>query len=98
MNFLEKHSDTKFTIKLNVKPNSKQQKFIDSGEFLTVLVCSKAKQNKANIELIKLLKKKLNITSNRIKIISGLKSTNKTVQLNFTEKIDHQLIYDKLLD
>ncbi len=98
MKFLEKYSDTNFIIRLIVKPNSRQQDIIDSGEFLTILVRSKAKQNKANIELINLLKKKLNISSNQIKIVSGLKTTNKTVQLKFTEKIETQLLYDKLLN
>ena len=98
MKFLEKRSDTKFIIKLKVKPNSSQQQIIDNGEFLTVLVRSKAKRNKANIELFKLLKKKLNIPLNRIKIISGLKSTNKTLQLKFTEKIENQSLYNKLIN
>ncbi|MFX1417302.1 MAG: DUF167 domain-containing protein [Promethearchaeota archaeon] len=98
MGFLKKHSDTNFVIKLLVKPNSRHQQIIDSGEFLTVLVRSKANRNKANIELIKLLKKKLNIPSNQIKILTGFKSTNKTVQLLFTEKIENQLLCDKLLN
>ncbi|UCC20903.1 MAG: DUF167 domain-containing protein [Promethearchaeota archaeon] len=97
MKFMEKHSDTDFIINLIVKPNSKHQKIIDSGEFLTVLIRSKAKQNKANIELIKLLKNKLNISSNQIKILTGLKSTNKKVQLKFTKTTENQLLYDKLV-
>jgi uncharacterized protein YggU (UPF0235/DUF167 family) len=97
MKFIEKHSDTDFIIKLIVKPNSRHQQIIDSGEFLTVLVRSEARQNKANIELIKLLKKKLGIPSNQIKILTGLKSTNKIVQLKFTKTIEDQLLCDRLL-
>jgi len=59
MNFLKKHSDTNYIIRLHVKPNSKNQKVKDTGEFLTISLCSKPIQNKANKELINLLIKKL---------------------------------------
>ncbi|MFX1302514.1 MAG: DUF167 domain-containing protein [Promethearchaeota archaeon] len=96
MKFLKKYSDTNYIIRLIVKPNSRRQDIIDNGEFLTILIRSKAKQNRANIELINLLKKKLNISSNQIKIVSGLKTTNKAVQLKFNKKIETHLLYSKL--
>ena len=98
MSFLEKRSDTLFILKVNIKPNSRQQQIINSGEYLTISVRSKAKQNKANIEIIKLLRRKLNIPSNQIKMISGLKSSNKIIQLTFTEKLQYQIIYNKLIN
>ena len=97
MKFLEKGRDFSYIVHVKVKPNSKKQAFIDSEEFLTILVRSKAIQNKANIELINLIKKRLEISSNQIQIISGLKSSNKIIQINFLEHIETQEIYDKLL-
>ena len=55
-------------------------------------------KNKANKELINLLKTKLEVASNQIKIVSGLNSTNKVVQLNFPEKQKNQILINKLFD
>ncbi len=97
MKFLEKGRDFSYIVHVKVKPNSKKQAFIDSEEFLTILVRSKAMQNKANIELINLIKKKLEISSNQVQIISGLKSSNKIIQIKFLEHVEAREIYDKLL-
>jgi len=80
-----------------VKPNSKKQDVINNGEFLTILVRSKAIQNKANKELINLIKRRLKISSNQIQIISGLKGSNKLIQINFLEDIEEREIYKKLI-
>ena len=98
MRFLEKMDDHTFILRINVKPNSKRQDLINNDKFLTVYVRSKAIKNKANKELINLLKTKLEVASNQIKIVSGLKSTNKVVQLNFPEKQKNQLLINKLFD
>ena len=98
MRFLEKISDNNFILRINVKPNSKRQDLINNDKFLTVYVRSKAIKNKANKELINLLKTKLEVASNQIKIVSGLKSTSKVVQLNFPEKQKNQLLINKLFD
>jgi len=98
MRFLEKINDNNFILRINVKPNSKRQDLIINDKFLTVYVRSKAIKNKANKELINLLKTKLEVASNQIKIVSGLKSTNKVVQLNFPEKQKNQLLINKLFD
>ncbi len=97
MKFLEKVRDFSYVVHVKVKPNSKKQAIIDNEEFLTILVKSKAMQNKANIELINLIKKRLEISSIQIQIISGLKSSNKIIQINFLEHVEAQEIYDKLL-
>ena len=97
MKFLERISDFSYVVHVKVKPNSKNQAISDSEEFLTVLVRSKAIQNKANIELINLLRKKLGISSNQIQIITGLKSSNKTIQIKFLKDIGEREIYNKLL-
>ena len=66
-------------IKIKVKPNSKRQsiKKISFDEY-KVSLKSKPEGGKANIELIKLIKKH---TGKDIKIIKGLKSKNKVIQV-----------------
>ena len=66
-------------IKVKVKPNSKSQKIekIKENEY-EVKLKSKPEDNKANLELIKLMKKHLN---KEIKIIKGLKSKNKVLKV-----------------
>jgi uncharacterized protein (TIGR00251 family) len=97
MKFLEKIRDFSYVVHVKVKPNSKKQAIINNGEFLTILVRSKAMQNKANKELINIIKKKLEISSTQIQIISGLKSSNKIIQINFLKDIKEREIYDKLI-
>ena len=57
MGFIEKKSEITFLLHINVKPNSKKQKIIDNSECLTIFLRSKPIQNRANKELISLLKK-----------------------------------------
>ncbi len=97
MKFLEKIRDFSYVVHVKVKSNSKKQAIINSGESLTILVKSKAIQNKSNKELINLFKKKLEISSTQIQIISGLKSSNKIIQINFLKNIKEREIYDKLI-
>ena len=70
-------------IKVKVKPNSGKQEVVkvDEGEYVVSLK-KPAQDNKANIELIKLLGKELNVGSKNIKIIKGLKSKNKIIEIN----------------
>ena len=77
MSFLTKNSEKSYILKLNVKPNAKKQTLIDDGNYLKILIRSKPIQNKANKELIYLFKKKLKISSKQIKIISGIRNSNK---------------------
>ena len=98
MKFLKKYSDSTFVIKTNVKANSKTQKIINNNEFLTMFLRSKPIKNKANKELINLLRKKLNISSNQIQIISGVKSTIKLVKITFFRNIEEQDIICTLIN
>jgi uncharacterized protein (TIGR00251 family) len=98
MKFLRKHSDNKFIIRLKIKPNSINQKIINNGDFLKIFLKSKPIQNKANKELINIFKKKLNISSNQIQIISGSKNTNKWVEITFLEKTEEQEVLRKLIN
>lgn len=97
MSYLQKKSESEYLIKINVKPNSKTQKIVDDGEFLTIFINSKPIQNKANKELIHLIKKRLKISSNQIHIISGLKSSEKIILINFSVNMEEKNIYNRLL-
>ena len=68
-------------IKVKVRPKSNKQEIekINNNEYIVNLK-SKAEDNKANIELIKLMKKHL---KQDIRIVKGLKSRNKIIE---TEK------------
>lgn len=65
-------------IKIKVKPNSKKQEIIKIGEEYKVSLKERAENNKANIELIKLLGKYF---KGEVRIIKGLKSKNKIVEI-----------------
>jgi len=95
--FLEKQSDGSFFLRIRVKPNSKKQDIIIEGDTLTIKARAKPMQNKANKEILNLLKKKLNISSNQINIASGAKSTDKVIQISFLTEIGEEAVRRKLL-
>ncbi len=66
-------------IKIKVKPNSKEQKIekISENEF-KINLKEKAEDNKANLELLKLLRREF---KKPVRIIKGLKSKNKIVEV-----------------
>ncbi len=97
MKYIEKYSETDFIIKVNVKTNCITQKIIVDDEFLTISLKSKPIQNKANKELLNLLKMRLKISSNQIQIISGSKRPDKIIRLNFLENTKEQEILRNLL-
>ena len=98
MNFLKIHSDLVFLLRVNIKTNSKNQNIVKNNDFLTISLNSKPIQNKANKELINLIKKKLKIPTNQIQIISGLKTTNKLIKITFLEKIEEFDFIRTLID
>jgi len=69
-------------LKIKVQPQSgKQQiKKITDNEYLVHLK-KPAEDNKANLELIKLLQKHFNVVGRDINIIKGLKSKNKIIKI-----------------
>ncbi len=66
-------------IKVKVKPNSGKQEIIKEGGNYIVSLKSVPKDNMANIELVKLLKKYFNKS---VRIKSGTTSRNKIVEVN----------------
>jgi len=97
MGFIERKLGNAFKLHLYIKSNSIGQEIIDDGDYLKIKLRSKPIQNKANIELLNLLRNKLKILSNQIKIISGLKSPHKIIMINFSKKIEEQEIIKKIL-
>ena len=97
MSYIEKISDFEYISTIYAKPNSYQQRIEEDGEFLAVSLKSKATKNKANKELIKLLRNKLKISSTQIKFLSGLTSQDKKLKLIFFKKITREEIQENLL-
>ncbi len=65
-------------IKIKVKPNSGKQSVEKDGEIYIVNVKSRAENNRANIEVTKLLEKYF---KKSVRIKSGLTSRNKLVEI-----------------
>ncbi|MGB9708061.1 MAG: DUF167 domain-containing protein [Candidatus Pacearchaeota archaeon] len=66
-------------LKLRIKPDSSENKFIESENL--VQVKASATKNKANMELIKTLAKHYKVSSSQIKIIKGLSSREKIIEI-----------------
>lgn len=66
-------------ITLKVKPNSNKNKIIEKGEIWKVNIKSPPQDNKANVELIKFLRKEL---KKEVRLIRGFKSKEKVVEIN----------------
>ena len=98
MEFVEKIGKNMFVLYVNIKTNSRRQEIIDDGKFLTIHVKSNPSKNKANKELVLLLKNKLKVPTNHIKLISGEKSKNKLIQIIFPEEEGKQLLTNRLLN
>ena len=101
MDFLEIKANNIYLLRVKVKSNAKKQEILsysDTDSWLSIKLKSKPVKNKANKELINLLKKRMNITSDQIQIISGLKKTNKTLELIFIEDIGGTDLINKLND
>ncbi|TFG27822.1 MAG: DUF167 domain-containing protein [Promethearchaeota archaeon] len=96
MRFIEQRSETSFLLHLNIKPNSKKVDIVENDQHLIVSLISKPVKNKANKELINILRKKLHISSTQIKILAGLKSTTKIIQIDFLEKTNEKEIIKRL--
>ena len=96
VHFLEKKTDNIYRIHIVVKPNAKKQSIEDNENTLLISLRSKPIQNKANKELINLLKHKLKLSTNQIALVSGLKGTNKAIQCEFSEDIDEESIIHRL--
>ncbi len=97
LKIIEKKADNVAIIHLFVKPNSKRQAIVVDGDNLMIQVSSKPVQNKANKEVLAMLKKKLKIPSNQIELISGANNSNKVLKITFSRIINEDEILKALL-
>jgi len=100
MDFLEIKANSVYLLRVKVKTNAKKQEILsysDTDSWLSIKLKSKPVKNKANKELINLIKKKLDITSDQIHIISGMKKTSKTVEIKFSKNIGKSELTKKLI-
>ncbi|MBY9003737.1 MAG: DUF167 domain-containing protein [Candidatus Lokiarchaeota archaeon] len=100
MNFIEMRSDFECIINVIIKPHSNKQtitKPSNNDEQIHISIRSEAKQNKANIELINLIKKKLKVSIDQLQIISGRKNPNKRIKVTFSKNHQKEEILNKLL-
>ena len=100
MHFIKKISENEFIISLFIKPNSKIQQIFEpmsEDNYLTISLRSVPRKSKANIELIKLLKRKLRDKIDQINIVSGHKNQFKTIKLTTFESLKEEDILKSLL-
>ena len=99
MVFIEEIKSNTYLIKVFVKPNSKKQEIAPihlEDDYLTVYLRSKPIQNKANKELLSLLKKKLHNWILSIEISNGFKSSNKIILVKGDNKVTKNEILNLL--
>jgi len=68
-------------IKVIVKPNAKKPKIVENDDHLHVWVDAPARKNKANRRLIELLSRYYGVSKSNIRIIKGITSTIKLIEI-----------------
>lgn len=70
-------------INVKAKPSSKREEILklDKNNF-EIHVKEKAEKNKANLSLIKLLSNYFNVPSSNVRILKGLNSKNKIIEVS----------------
>jgi len=66
-------------LNIKVKPNSLKSEFDESNNI--AFLKSPPQDNKANIEVIKLLAKHFKVSSSQVKIVRGFTSKEKTIKI-----------------
>lgn len=100
MKFIEIKSEFVCIISIRLKPNSNRQfiaKPSKNDEQILISIRSEARKNKANSELLNLVKKKLKVSISQLQIISGTKNPNKRIKVTFSESHQKEEILNKLL-
>jgi uncharacterized protein (TIGR00251 family) len=68
-------------IQVRVKPNSRTEEVSQEGDSFIVKVKEPPKEGKANQAVIKLLAEHFGVAKSRVRILSGLKSKHKVVEV-----------------
>jgi uncharacterized protein (TIGR00251 family) len=66
---------------IKVKPNSKDEGIAQEGDIFTVRVREPPREGKANQAVIKLLAQHFGVPGSQVRILSGLRSKNKIIEL-----------------
>jgi uncharacterized protein (TIGR00251 family) len=101
MSFFDRKSKNIYLLRVKVRTNSSKQEILpysETSSWLSINLKSKPVKNKANKELINLIKKRMNISSNQIRIASGLKNSDKTLEIKFYENIEKPDLIKKLFN
>ncbi|TFF97398.1 MAG: DUF167 domain-containing protein [Promethearchaeota archaeon] len=97
MSFIKKTTEKTFQLTIYVKPNSHHQKIEQDGDYLAISLKSKARRNKANKELINLLKSKLDISTSQIRFVAGLRNEDKILEVKFIQEVSKREMEQKLV-
>jgi uncharacterized protein (TIGR00251 family) len=68
-------------MKFEVEVKFHKDFFIVNGDKIIIGLSSKPEKGKANLELIKKISKKFNVSSSQVRIIVGKKSKNKVIEI-----------------
>jgi hypothetical protein len=68
-------------IRVKVKPNSRSEEVSREGDSFIVRVREPPREDKANQAVIKLLAQHFGVSQSRVKILSGLRSRNKVIEV-----------------
>ncbi len=68
-------------VKVKVKPNSKTEELSQAGDTFVVKIKEPPKEGRANQAVIKLLAKYFSVSQGQVRILSGLRSRNKIVEV-----------------
>jgi hypothetical protein len=68
-------------IQVRVKPNSRTEEVSQEGDSFIAKVKEPPKEGKANQAVIKLLAEHFGVAKSRVRILSGIKSKNKVVEV-----------------
>lgn len=66
---------------IKVKPNSKTEEVSQAGDTFVVKIKEPPKEGRANQAVIKLLAKYFSVSQGQVRILSGLKSKNKVIEV-----------------
>ncbi|TET50684.1 MAG: DUF167 domain-containing protein [Dehalococcoidia bacterium] len=68
-------------IRVKIKPNSRTEELSQEGDSFIVKVKEPPREGKANQAVIKLLAQHFGVPQSRVRIISGLRSRNKVIEV-----------------
>ena len=68
-------------IRVKIKPNSRTEELSQEGDSFIVKVREPPREGKANQAVIKLLAQHFGVPQSRVRILSGLRSRNKVIEV-----------------